>query len=146
MAEEAKWYVAHTYSGYEDKVKTDLEKTIINSHLEDKIRLVHIDVAIFADFHEVLYAYRIEHFTCALCVTYKGKVFFRIHCHNVVFVMALLALLALWGCAESAKSTNRAIGGKRILSIALATNCKASSVKFLTPCCKSVFIWCVVQM
>ena len=24
---EAKWYVAHTYSGYENKVKADLEKT-----------------------------------------------------------------------------------------------------------------------
>ena len=27
MAEEAKWYVVHTYSGYENKVKADLEKT-----------------------------------------------------------------------------------------------------------------------
>jgi transcriptional antiterminator NusG len=42
MSEEAKWYVAHTYSGYEDKVKTDLEKTIINSHLEDKILEVRV--------------------------------------------------------------------------------------------------------
>ena len=25
--EEPKWYVVHTYSGYENKVKTDLEKT-----------------------------------------------------------------------------------------------------------------------
>ena len=25
---EPKWYVVHTYSGYENKVKTDLEKTI----------------------------------------------------------------------------------------------------------------------
>ena len=25
---EAKWYVAHTYSGYENKVKADLEKTV----------------------------------------------------------------------------------------------------------------------
>ena len=32
---EAKWYVAHTYSGYENKVKADLEKTIENRHLED---------------------------------------------------------------------------------------------------------------
>ena len=31
---EAKWYVAHTYSGYENKVKADLEKTIENRHLE----------------------------------------------------------------------------------------------------------------
>lgn len=32
---EAKWYVVHTYSGYENKVKTDLEKTIKNRELED---------------------------------------------------------------------------------------------------------------
>ena len=29
------WYVIHTYSGYENKVKTDLEKTIKNRELED---------------------------------------------------------------------------------------------------------------
>ena len=29
---EPKWYVVHTYSGYENKVKTDLEKTIKNIH------------------------------------------------------------------------------------------------------------------
>ena len=32
---EAKWYVVHTYSGYENKVKTDLEKTVKNRELED---------------------------------------------------------------------------------------------------------------
>ena len=30
-----RWYVVHTYSGYENKVKTDLEKTIVNRELED---------------------------------------------------------------------------------------------------------------
>src|SRR5574344_921184 len=30
-----KWYVVHTYSGYENKVKTDLEKTVKNRELED---------------------------------------------------------------------------------------------------------------
>ena len=30
-----RWYVIHTYSGYENKVKTDLEKTIKNRELED---------------------------------------------------------------------------------------------------------------
>ena len=29
------WYVVHTYSGYENKVKTDLEKTVKNRELED---------------------------------------------------------------------------------------------------------------
>ena len=32
---EPRWYVVHTYSGYENKVKTDLEKTINNRELED---------------------------------------------------------------------------------------------------------------
>ena len=30
-----RWYVVHTYSGYENKVKTDLEKTVKNRELED---------------------------------------------------------------------------------------------------------------
>lgn len=34
---EGKWYVAHTYSGYENKVKTALENIIANRHLEDQI-------------------------------------------------------------------------------------------------------------
>ncbi len=37
MSEEARWYVAHTYSGYENKVKANIEKTIENRHLEDQI-------------------------------------------------------------------------------------------------------------
>ena len=32
---EPKWYVVHTYSGDENKVKTDLEKTVKNRELED---------------------------------------------------------------------------------------------------------------
>ncbi len=39
---EAKWYVAHTYSGYENKVKADLEKTIENRRLEDEILEVRV--------------------------------------------------------------------------------------------------------
>ena len=34
-APQKRWYVVHTYSGYENKVKTDLEKTIKNRELED---------------------------------------------------------------------------------------------------------------
>ncbi len=34
---QPKWYVVHTYSGYENKVKTDLEKTVKNRELEDFI-------------------------------------------------------------------------------------------------------------
>ena len=40
--EEAKWYVAHTYSGYENKVKANIDKTIENRHLEDQIFEVRV--------------------------------------------------------------------------------------------------------
>ena len=33
---EAQWFVAHTYSGYENKVKVDIEKTIENRGLQEK--------------------------------------------------------------------------------------------------------------
>ena len=39
---EAKWYVVHTYSGYENKVKANIEKTIGNRHLEDQILEVRV--------------------------------------------------------------------------------------------------------
>ena len=39
---EAKGYVVHTYSGYENKVKANIEKTIENRHLEDQILEVRV--------------------------------------------------------------------------------------------------------
>ena len=42
MAEAAKWYVVHTYSGYENTVKATIEKTIETRHLEDLIHIVSI--------------------------------------------------------------------------------------------------------
>ena len=42
MAESAKWYVAHTYSGYENAVKTAIEKFVANRHLEDMILDIRI--------------------------------------------------------------------------------------------------------
>ena len=42
MSEAAKWYVVHTYSGYENKVKAHIEKTIENRHLEDQILEVRV--------------------------------------------------------------------------------------------------------
>jgi transcriptional antiterminator NusG len=35
--DEAKWYVVHTYSGYENKVKANIEKTVENRNLQDQI-------------------------------------------------------------------------------------------------------------
>ena len=37
MAEAARWYVVHTYSGYENKVATDIEKAVENRKLHDLI-------------------------------------------------------------------------------------------------------------
>ena len=37
MSQEARWYVVHTYSGYENKVKEDLEKSLENAGLQDII-------------------------------------------------------------------------------------------------------------
>ena len=42
MAETAKWYVVHTYSGYEKKVATNIEKTVDNRNLHDLICEVKI--------------------------------------------------------------------------------------------------------
>ena len=39
---EANWYVVHTYSGYENKVKANIDKTIENRHLEDQILEVRV--------------------------------------------------------------------------------------------------------
>lgn len=39
---EPHWYVAHTYSGYENKVKANIDKAIENRHLEDQIFEVRV--------------------------------------------------------------------------------------------------------
>lgn len=39
---EANWYVVHTYSGYENKVKANIEKTIENRKLQDEILEVRV--------------------------------------------------------------------------------------------------------
>jgi len=39
---ERNWYIVHTYSGYEDKVKTTLEKTVANLGLEEKISQIFV--------------------------------------------------------------------------------------------------------
>ena len=39
---EANWYVVHTYSGYENKVKANIEKTIENRGLHEEILEVRV--------------------------------------------------------------------------------------------------------
>ena len=42
MADTAKWYVVHTYSGYENTVKATIEKTVESRSLQDQILAVSI--------------------------------------------------------------------------------------------------------
>ncbi len=42
MADTAKWYVVHTYSGYENTVKATIEKTVQSRQLQDQILVVSI--------------------------------------------------------------------------------------------------------
>lgn len=42
MSESAKWYVVHTYSGYENTVKATIEKTVESRQLQDQILAVTI--------------------------------------------------------------------------------------------------------
>ena len=42
MAESAKWYVIHTYSGYENAVKTSIEKFVTGRGMEDMILRIEI--------------------------------------------------------------------------------------------------------
>ncbi len=52
MSEEAKWYVIHTYSGYENKVAKTIEKTVENRHLEDLFPDIMIPTEKVTETHE----------------------------------------------------------------------------------------------
>ena len=42
MGETARWYVVHTYSGYENTVKATIEKTVESRQLQDQILAISI--------------------------------------------------------------------------------------------------------
>jgi transcriptional antiterminator NusG len=48
-AMDAKWYVIHTYSGYENKVASNLETTVENRHLQDLIHEVKVPTEIVTE-------------------------------------------------------------------------------------------------
>ena len=52
MSENAKWYVIHTYSGYENAVKTTIEKFVTNRHLEDMIVDIQIPLETVTEISE----------------------------------------------------------------------------------------------
>lgn len=47
---ESNWYVVHTYSGYENKVKANIDKAIENRHLEDQILEVRVPLQDVVEF------------------------------------------------------------------------------------------------
>ena len=49
MAEAAKWYVVHTYSAYENKVATNIEKVVENRKLHDLIHSVKIPTEVVTE-------------------------------------------------------------------------------------------------
>ena len=44
MAETAKWYVVHTYSGYENKVANNIETVVENQSLQNPVSYTHLNV------------------------------------------------------------------------------------------------------
>lgn len=52
MPEDAKWYVVHTYSGYENKVASNLEKTVENRNLQDYIQEVKVPTELVTEIKE----------------------------------------------------------------------------------------------
>ena len=52
MSEEAKWYVIHTYSGYENKVASNLQTTVENRGLQDMIPDVKVPTEIVTEIKE----------------------------------------------------------------------------------------------
>ena len=51
-AKEPKWYVAHTYSGYENKVMADILKTVENRNMGDIIKEIRVPVEEVVDMRD----------------------------------------------------------------------------------------------
>ena len=49
MADSAKWYVVHTYSGYANTVKATIEKHVENRNMHDLIHEVKIPLETVTD-------------------------------------------------------------------------------------------------
>ena len=61
---EARWYVAHTYSGYENKVKADIENTIVNRNLQDQILEVYVPMQEVSSFINIFIKTYAENVPC----------------------------------------------------------------------------------
>ena len=61
---EAEWYVVHTYSGYENKVKANIEQTIENRNLQDQILEVQVPMEDVPEVLQVLWDQDLSLFLC----------------------------------------------------------------------------------
>ena len=52
MADEARWYVVHTYSGYENAVAATIEKAAENRKMQDQILEVRIPTEMVTEVHD----------------------------------------------------------------------------------------------
>ena len=52
MADEARWYVVHTYSGYENKVASNLKTTVENRQMEDLIQEIRVPTEMVTEITE----------------------------------------------------------------------------------------------
>ena len=52
MADEARWYVVHTYSGYENKVASNLEKTVENRQMQELIQEIKVPTEMVTEITE----------------------------------------------------------------------------------------------
>ena len=52
MAETARWYVVHTYSGYENTVKANIEKTVESRGLHNQILAISIPLETVTEISE----------------------------------------------------------------------------------------------
>ena len=68
MSEEAKWYVVHTYSGYENKVKSNIEKVVENRNLQDLIPEVMIPMEEVTEVKAIRSIRATESFFQAMCL------------------------------------------------------------------------------
>ena len=59
MAETAKWYVVHTYSGYENTVMATIEKTVETRQLQDIIQQVSIPMETGVEKREIVVGYKV---------------------------------------------------------------------------------------
>ena len=60
MADNANWYVIHTYSGYENAVKTTIEKFVAGRHLEDMVLDIRIPLETVTEITEAGNAKEVE--------------------------------------------------------------------------------------